>query len=153
VACCIAHDGCVSPLMRPLRQSQTFTSWVTYPYPSTPQLTPPKHRVECCWGRWIMNFIRFRRNSLWHFEVRPWNSLGGTEEKHYRTWIRVGSSPNEDRTEDLSLAARATCSVNMKFEFLRNLMPSTSICKKFTDVSEKCCFHLHNWDISLVLTA
>jgi hypothetical protein len=40
---------CVSPLMRPLRQSQTFTSWVTYTHPFTPQLTPPKQEVGFTW--------------------------------------------------------------------------------------------------------
>jgi hypothetical protein len=44
VVCCMVHDRCFFLLMRPLRQSQIFTSWITNFYPPTSQQTPPSRR-------------------------------------------------------------------------------------------------------------
>jgi hypothetical protein len=57
MACRMVHDRCVSPLVRTLRQSQTFTRRVTYLYPSTLQPASPKQEVWLTWTVTASTFL------------------------------------------------------------------------------------------------
>jgi hypothetical protein len=74
VACCMVQDRRVFPLMWPLRQSQTFTSQVTYLSPSTPQLTQPKQEVKLFWTvmKFSPSFLPEKHQFIYHATFRSY---------------------------------------------------------------------------------